>query len=387
MTASAYFPYIVTEFFCIIFAATLLFKLGGNVGSEHEVNELKNMIYSYFAMLVTDMFWALVEGKTIVPDRLPNAVVNAASLIAVALGCYFFYKFVEDRLRPAYLNNRVIRTLVNVPILIVVALDAVSVFTGWVFYIDAAGHYTLGPLFSIQSSFSYFYLILATVSSILRAVKTHSKMQRSEYLTYAVYMAAPMLATFFEDYFPTVPIFSLNIFMVILLLFVTIQNMQIYNDALTDLNNRRRLNQFLEERLKSASPERPVGLFMMDINRFKYINDTFGHLEGDTALKTFAKTLQTIAGRYGAFIARYGGDEFCLVIDMSEYSAREIEEYITEILRKDQEKIYEKNHKYVITVSVGSVICYKPEYDAESFVARADEALYRNKKEWHRLYG
>jgi len=61
-----------------------------------------------------------------------------------------------------------------------------------------------------------------------------------------------------------------------------IQDQQIYNDALTNLNNRRHLNHFLEERLSKASPERPVTVYMIDINGFKSINDRFGHVEATT---------------------------------------------------------------------------------------------------------
>ena len=83
------------------------------------------------------------------------------------------------------------------------------------------------------------------------------------------------------------PLLGLSIFMMILILFLMIQNMQVYNDALTGLNNRRRLNQYLEDRLSKASPARPLLLFIMDINSFKSINDVYGHLEGDHALRFF----------------------------------------------------------------------------------------------------
>ena len=88
--------------------------------------------------------------------------------------------------------------------------------------------------------------------------------------------------------------------------------MQIYNDALTGLNNRRRLDQFLEEHLEISSKDRPVSLLLMDVNGFKKINDKFGHIEGDAVLKMVGTVLKLAAADFDAFAARYGGDEFCL---------------------------------------------------------------------------
>ena len=99
----AYLSYAITELYLIVFASTILFRLNMNLGSEDEVRELKHIIYAYFVLLVTDIFWALVEDHLIEPSRLANAAVNGISLAAVAAGCFFWYKFVEYRLHsPAH---------------------------------------------------------------------------------------------------------------------------------------------------------------------------------------------------------------------------------------------------------------------------------------------
>ena len=97
-----YFSYAITEIYCIIFAITIWLRLSSSLGSEHEVRQLKNMIYSYLGMLITDVFWALTENGTIHPPRLLNAADNAVSVICVAAGCYFWFCFIEDRLHFAF---------------------------------------------------------------------------------------------------------------------------------------------------------------------------------------------------------------------------------------------------------------------------------------------
>lgn len=374
-----YIPYIATEIYLLVYTATILFRRNLNLGSEYEVRELKYIIYSFFVVLVTDIFWALTEGNMIEPPKVLNALINGISISAVLAGCYYWYKFVEYRLASKYANEKKLNILMSIPALVTVGLNLISVFTGWVFYIDANDHYTYGPLFILQSVVCYFYLLIPTVKSLSRSLKTNSKIQRREYLIYASYMVAPLMAGILEDVMPEVPILYLNMFMVIHVLFLTIQDTQIYNDALTGLNNRRRLDQFLEERLPEASPEQPILVCMMDINKFKLINDTYGHVEGDNALRLVSAVLRMIAAEFHAFVSRYGGDEFCLVIHKGKHDEKKVASRIQELLDEMQQKS-EEPKPYHISLSVGSVVCKVPEKEINSVIGRADANLYREKR-------
>jgi len=376
-----YLPYAITEAFCAIFAATVWFRLNNNVGSEHEVRQLRNMIYSYLVMLATDIVWALMEdGLVHLPNPL-NAAVNAATVSAISCGCYFWFKFIEDRLHFRFASKRWLNTLLKVPLLTVCSLDIASIFTGWLFYIDAAGHYQSTPFFFIHTTVNYFYLLIPTLYSIYRARRAHSKQDRAEYFTYALYMIAPLISGILESVFPTVPLLALNIFMMILILFLMLQNMQVYNDALTGLNNRRRLNRYLESCLPKASPDHPILLFIMDINSFKAINDVYGHLEGDRALRVFSGVLKSAAVRYYAFAARYGGDEFCMVTEAAELSPDEIAAELQRSLAAAQRP--DESRPYTLTVSIGYTVCDSAESEPDPILARADALLYENKKAWH----
>jgi len=375
----SYLPYAITEVYCMVYAVTILFRLNSSIGSEHEVRELRYMIYSYLAMLSTDILWALTEDRLLYIPRFAYTAINGITIASISLGCYFWFKFVEDRLHSSFMDKKFYTILVNAPIIFICVLDFISFFTGWIFYIDQNGSYETSSFFDIQTVVNYFYLLIPTLTSAVRAVRTRSKLQKSEYRTYAIYMIAPLIAGFLEDIIPNVPVLALNIFMVIHLLFLMIQNMQIYNDALTDLNNRRRFDQFLEECMPGVSAESPLTLFMLDINSFKLINDNFGHIEGDHALKAFASFLKAAAARYNAFIARYGGDEFCLVINSSSHTPEEIEKELHELLRQSQKKAT----GYTLTASIGYAVCNIPDCDPATLLGRADDILYQNKKAWH----
>ena len=378
---SQYLPYVVTEAFCAVYAVSVLFRLNRSIGTEHEVRQLRNMIYTYLIMLLTDTLYTLSDSDVLRMNRWITLTVDAVLVLSITAGCYFWYRFIEDRLHRAHPVVKRTLALTQIPMFAICALDALSIFTGWLFMLDEYGHYQSTRLFDIQSVVNYFYLVIPTVACAYRAIRTHSKSEREEYATYAAYMVAPMIGGLLEGVFPLVPVLPLSIFMIIHILFLMIQNLQIYNDALTDLNNRRRLNQFLENRLPKASAEHPLKLFMLDLNGFKSINDTYGHLEGDNALQTFAGVLRAAAARYSAFIARYGGDEFCLVTEAPGRAPEQIVAELQELLRSAQRP----EAKYTLTVSAGYVVCDKPESQPDAVLRRADEMLYASKREWHRL--
>jgi diguanylate cyclase (GGDEF)-like protein len=357
--------------------------MNSNIGTEHEVRQLRNMIYSYLAMLASDILWALMEDGIIHLPLLLNAFINSIVIVSISCGCYFWFRFIEDRVHFSVARRKNLDALLILPLLIACALDFLSVFTGWVFYIDAQGHYQSKPFFDVCGVLNYFYLIVPTVYSSYRAVRTASRQERSEYCTYALYMIAPLISGLLEETFPHVPLLALNIFLMILILFLMIQNNQIYNDALTGLNNRRRLNQYLEASLTRVTPEHPALFFIMDINCFKSINDIYGHLEGDNALKFYAGVLKEIAARYSAFVARYGGDEFCMVVDAGKNTPEEIVADINRSLEDAQTGKSETGAGYTLSVSTGYTVCNGSESGPEAVLAKADALLYENKRAWH----
>ena len=372
---SAYLAYAVTEFFLIIFTLSIRMKLNTSVGSEYEVRKLKSIIYTFWVVLVTDIFWELNKGNYISPGKLLNAAVNGISLAAVVLGCFLWFQFVELRLHTKNLSQKK-ALLLAIPFVLTAVLDLISIFTGWVFHINDSGDYTYGKLFVLQVLGCYFYLLIPTVKALMRTFTTRSRTHRAEYLIYASYMLPSLIAGFLEDAVPTVPVLYLCMFMVIHTLFLTIQDLQIYHDAPTGLYNRRRLNDYMVERLESVSDKEPLVLFLIDIDKFKHINDSFGHVEGDCAITTVAKALSMAAGKFGGFAARYGGDEFCFIPESSSVHQSEITEFIRNALKE----LRKGTDNYSLEVSIGCCRCDTPDTTPEKIIAIADEQLYIDKK-------
>ena len=161
-------------------------------------------------------------------------------------------------------------------------------------------------------------------------------------------------------------------------------------DDLTGLYNRRYVETILEEQYGLFKRHfQRFGLVMIDVDRFKDINDTFGHLAGDEALKSVASTLRRSL-RSMDVLARFGGDEFIIVCPLIELEGIEkLSERVVELVHHAVVSSTDAESRSIeVTVSVGgSMVDYKDK-SAADIIARADEALYRVKRDggnWHGL--
>jgi len=155
-----------------------------------------------------------------------------------------------------------------------------------------------------------------------------------------------------------------------------------YTDPLTNLHNRRYFNLVYDRELKRAKRDKTYITFMMlDIDFFKQYNDTYGHIEGDFALKSVAKVLKDTLKRPTDFVFRLGGEEFGILLsETDESSSAKLARDICDAIRAREIKHENsKVHKY-LTVSIGVVCCVADDaLEDEMLISRADEMLYKAK--------
>ncbi len=152
-------------------------------------------------------------------------------------------------------------------------------------------------------------------------------------------------------------------------------------DALTGIYNRRAFNELYErEWRRCIRYGHTVSFLMFDIDHFKNVNDRFGHPAGDEILKNTAKIIEAAARREGDLVARFGGEEFILLLpDTSAVHAFKIAESIRKSTSK--ECFYYEESEIRITLSAG-LASMVPDVGAEPerLIRRADEALYLAKR-------
>jgi diguanylate cyclase len=156
---------------------------------------------------------------------------------------------------------------------------------------------------------------------------------------------------------------------------------QATTDALTGLANRGVFDASIREMATQAvGEEESLGLLMVDIDKFKSINDTHGHLVGDKVIRFVAKTIrECVKGQDLA--ARYGGEEFAVLLPMTGTAGvAAVGELIRSTIEKSRlVKSGSREALGQITVSVGATTL-QPGEAVEAFIERADNALYNSKQ-------
>jgi diguanylate cyclase (GGDEF)-like protein len=160
-------------------------------------------------------------------------------------------------------------------------------------------------------------------------------------------------------------------------------------DSLTGVANRRRFEEALDLEWRRASRAgTPLSLIMIDTDFFKPFNDAYGHQRGDDCLTLVANTLRNTLNRPGDMVARYGGDEFMILIPGTDAEgAAEVAESMR--ARVEGMEIIHKGSPddKVVTISLGVVTGYPTKgFSTGELIAAADEALYQAKDEGRNRY-
>lgn len=341
----------------------------------------KVIIYNivYFSLKIVWVFIYKHKLFTSV-DYYPEAIANLLSFLGASLAAFWWSIYINARVGGKVATSRKARALYSIPLNVIFAILIVMFFTKNMYYANEHGEIMNKFSLILVNVVPFIYAGHAVVVSILSVIKSKAGKSDSPVIE-LIYPQALFLSGILQVIWPEIPFLCFGSAISMICYYTLTIDKLVSIDALTKLNNRNELDSYLESVLIPSNEN--LYLMMIDANKFKDINDKYGHIEGDRALKFIADALKRgcKTNNNRPFIARFGGDEFVVICnDVTEEYTTEIRKSIVEAL---ENIVIENNIQYSLTISIGYTK-YDPENDtAQTLIAKADENLYEQKKIAH----
>jgi len=328
------------------------------------------LVASAMLMLIFDSVGRL-DGRTeTILSALNRAGIFLLYIFSPAASAFwllfvFHYKKHNEKLFTAI--AAVISAITAANFIIVV----LSLKNRWIYYLDEQNVYHRGPHYPIPFVFSFILLALAS----LVVYKKRKRIQRRHLYALLLFPIPPVLCAVLQLMIYGYSFIFNGVALTILVVFLYVQNQDVFTDYLTGVANRKKLEFHLSKMIRGSSPGRTFSAILLDLDNFKNINDTFGHKAGDEALKKAAELLQACVDK-NDLIARYGGDEFFVVLDTSDADAlnKTVEKIKTEFRAFNAKNLL----PYKLELSMGYAI-YTCGMDADIFINILDKYMYKHK--------
>ncbi len=338
-----------------------------------------NRLFFYgCAMIITAL---LFEAATCFINGHPSVWLNVLSnimhvfLFAVPpILTYYWFLLAKTLTERTSVRDMKARWPHLIPVAFNAVLSILSPFFHWIFYIDVNGVYHRGPLFIVALVISYMYLLLG----FLLLLHRRKKLLQQEFLFLMLFCLMPMVGGLLQGIFYGPLLMWSCSAGGLIVMYLFLQERMAQTDSLTGAWTRGSFEYYIGQLLQSDSG-RLFGLLYADIDEFKAINDRYGHSEGDHAIRVFAETAKRVL-RKGDAIARVGGDEFAILINVD---SQESLEAVT--ARIDSElALYNRTSgkPYALTCSIGAEM-FRQTSDCrvDDLIRRVDWLMYCKKHE------
>ena len=374
------FFYVEANIVCIIIFFLLIMRDLGAVGRQAKQMIFVNIIVSHILYFVSDIMWVLIIGGYIPRSSVSVAAVNILNAILLSAITGFWFIYVELSQGEQYITVFKSRIITLIPAMAETVI-MVFLFTLFPKAVLGENNELTVTYYVIFISVPALYIIVSSVRSFIRAFKKENYAVRSRILVCGVYPVMLTLFGIMQVAWLQAPIFCFGSTIIMLYVYIISLNDQVSLDELTKLNNRTQLMKYVVSESSKQNVDKSVHyILMIDLNKFKQINDQFGHIEGDFALKRTADALKEACSDHmlKTFIARYGGDEFIVIVRTdSEDAVKDLCSNIKQTLIRINE---EANAKYKLTASIGYSSYNGDVFEFQKALSEADEALYRDKK-------
>lgn len=335
-------------------------------------------ISAFILYFISDACWAAMLSEMFPKIRFFAVLFNYTNYILISLMGYGLFAFIAVSGKMSFFNSIRNRRLCFIPVVVSVLFISIAYVANPLFWINENNE--LNALyFPLMFAVPSLYLIVGFIFSVVYAFRSELREEKRRYLVIGSVPFGVMAFGMIQVVALNAPTFCFGC--TIMWLWFYIQNTKalISVDDLTHLNNRGQINRYLEQICYSEDSR--VIILMIDIDKFKGINDRYGHAEGDRALVIVSDVLKQTCDQINAsvFLGRYGGDEFTIIIQNPK-DEDHTERLITLLRNNLAEKQQENSLPYELDVSIGYDEVTDGNDSVYACMTRADEKLYIDKQ-------
>lgn len=335
-------------------------------------------ISAFILYFISDACWAAMLSGMFPKIRFFAVLFNYTNYILISLMGYGLFAFIAVSGKMSFFNSIRNRRLCFIPVIVSVLFISIAYVTNPLFWINENNE--LNALyFPLMFAVPSLYLIVGFIFSVAYAFRSELREEKRRYLVIGSVPFGVMAFGMIQVVALNAPTFCFGC--TIMWLWFYIQNTKalISVDDLTHLNNRGQINRYLEQ-IRYSEDSRVI-ILMIDIDKFKGINDRYGHAEGDRALVIVSDALRQTCDQINAsvFLGRYGGDEFTIIIQNPK-DEDHTERLITLLRNNLAEKQQENSLPYELDVSIGYDEVTDGNDSVYACMTRADEKLYIDKQ-------
>ncbi|RDY28288.1 GGDEF domain-containing protein [Lachnotalea glycerini] len=342
--------------------------------------EKNDSINRYYIKIVEIIMLQLIFETTscVINRRMELWLIPISYLLHIALFCtgviltFHAYMLIYKLIIPNQSFSRNIKIILQIPMFICILLVLLSPIYHFIYYIDSNNVYHRGNYFIIYVTVTYFYILLILILVILY----RRNLGESEFSLFLIFGSFPILGGIIQSiFYGTLLMWSSTAFALVVL-YSYLQQRMVHLDYLTGVWSRGSFEFYIKNRLLQKDIDK-IGVIYCDIDGLKGINDNYGHLEGDAAIKGVTQIIKNVI-RKTDIIVRMGGDEFIVVLECEDSQ-------ILTVTLERIEKAFEQynvasDKRYKLSCSFGSDILNTNFKDIEQFLHHVDSLMYANKK-------
>lgn len=370
----------INSFSCIIILI-ILHRYRQNFADTYDVRLMRRIQVMILLVLLTDTGMWILDGKSGGLMRTLSYADNILYFMMQILVALGWLRYAHYRIFAQKISTLHELLFILIPFALLGTIVLTAPLNGWCFYLDASNQFHRGVLSAPMSVFILAYLVSVSAAALARYKKEVFYDRKKELLTIAFFAVPPFIGGFAQTILYGVSVIWPCAVISSLLVLLNKESQVISQDSLTRLNNRRNMERYLAT--YEEGQNRSITLILLDINNFKSINDTYGHSFGDRALIQTAEILRAIFKRTPAFLARYGGDEFVIILPQSDQcvAVQTVQEIKSSFAAFNESKQF----PFQLSVSAGYAIsAEKTDVRMSNMFKEADASMYRDKTRYHK---